>query len=108
MDGSMRADLAALRLMLGSVSTKDDAILTLCLGAAGDWIYDRVSSEYVQKREVQEAVLLLASRLYKRRQSPEGVAGWEDMGAVRVTSRDPDIERLIEQYVDAYKVLGIG
>ena len=44
--------------------------------------------------DVQEGVLLLASRLYKRRQSPEGVAGWADLGMIRIISTDPDIERL--------------
>jgi hypothetical protein len=105
---STRADLDRLRAMLGMQSTKDDALLTICLEAAGNWIYDRVETKYVLEAEVQQAILLLASRLYKRRQSPEGVAGWEEMGAVRIIARDPDVERLIEQYVCTYKVLGIG
>ena len=105
---AIKADVDQLRAMLAMVSTKDDGHLSLCLEAAGAWIYDRVDSRYIQKSEVQQAVLLLAARLYKRRQSPEGVAGWEDMGAVRIISRDPDVERLIEQYVCAYNVLGIA
>jgi hypothetical protein len=103
-----RADLETLRVMLGVQSTKDDSILTMCLQAAGDWVIDRVLPSSVGRSEVQQATLLLASRLYKRRLSPEGVAGWEDMGAVRIIARDPDIERLLEQHIDTYKVLGIG
>lgn len=98
----------ALRMMIGAKSTTDDKILAVCLEAAGAWIYDRVRPSAVRTPEVVNAVLLLAARLYKRRLSPEGVAGWEDMGAVRVVARDPDIERLIEQHVDAYKVWGIA
>jgi len=80
----------------------------MCLESAGSWVYDRVLPGYVSKPEVQQAVLLLASRLYKRRSSPEGVAGWEDLGAVRILGRDPDIERLLEQYLDIYNVLGVA
>jgi len=103
-----RAALETLRAMLGMQSTKDDAVLSMCLEAAGNAVYDRVSPEFVHEAEVQQAILMLASRLYKRRQSPEGVAGWEEMGAVRIAVRDPDVERLLEQYIDAYKVFGIG
>ena len=105
---AIRADLDALRAMLGSKTTTDDKILGVCLEASGAWVYDRVRPESVRKPEVAQAVLLLAARLYKRRLSPEGVAGWEDVGAVRVVARDPDVERLIEQHVDAYKVWGIA
>lgn len=105
---AIRADLEALRVMIGTQSTKDDAILTLCLQAAGDWVYDRVLSDRIHRSEVQQAVLMMASRLYKRRMSPEGVAGWEELGAVRIIARDPDIERLLEQHIDTYKVLGVA
>lgn len=105
---TVKSGLDTLRTMLGIVSTKDDAILTICLEAAGHWVYDRVFTASVQTPEVQQAVLLLASRLYKRRQSPEGVAGWEEMGAIRIIARDPDIERLLEQHLNVYKVLGIA
>lgn len=105
---AVRADVDSLRTMIGAKSTTDDKILAICLEAAGAWVYDRVRPSAVRTPEVVNAVLLLAARLYKRRLSPEGVAGWEDMGAVRVVARDPDIERLIEQHVDAYKVWGIA
>lgn len=106
--GELRADLGTLRATVGTVSSKDDDILRRCLMAAGDWVYDRVLPTNVKRSEVQQAVLLLAARLYKRRLSPEGVAGWEDMGAVRVVARDPDIDRLLEQHIDAGNVWGIA
>lgn len=49
--------------------------------------------------EVAMATLLTASRLFKRRESPEGVAGFGDFGAIRVTSTDPDVERLLGPYI---------
>lgn len=48
---------------------------------------------------VTEAVLLLAARLYARRSSPTGVAGFGDYGVVRVTSADRDVESLLDPYV---------
>jgi len=105
---SVRADVDSLRSMLGRKSTEDDKLLAICLEAAGAWIYDRVRASDVRHPDVAQAVLLLAARLYKRRLSPEGVAGWDDMGPMRVVSRDPDVDRLIEQHVDAYKVWGIA
>lgn len=103
------ADLATLKLMLGTKTTADDAILSTCLTTAADWTRDRVRSGDYAHDDVQHAILLVASRLYKRRESPEGVAGFDDLGsAVRIVARDPDIERLLEQRLDAGKVWGIS
>jgi hypothetical protein len=105
---TVRADLDALRALVGAKTTEGDKVLSQCLEAAGAWVYDRVRPSAVKQPEVVQAVLMLASRLYKRRLSPEGVAGWDDLAAVRVVARDPDIDRLIEQYVDTYKVWGVA
>jgi hypothetical protein len=44
---------------------------------------------------IRQATIMLASRVYKRADSPLGVAGFSDLGAVRVSNIDPDINRLI-------------
>jgi hypothetical protein len=45
---------------------------------------------------VSYATILLAERLYKRVDSPLGVAGFGDMGAIRVSRyMDPDVELLL-------------
>lgn len=41
--------------------------------------------------EVTQACLLQASRIYKRKESPEGVAGFGDFGPIRVGRVDPDV-----------------
>jgi hypothetical protein len=41
---------------------------------------------------VAEATLLQASRLFRRKDSPEGVAGNSDWGLVRVPNLDPDVK----------------
>lgn len=51
--------------------------------------------EEIVPENIREATRILASRLFRRRLSPEGVAGFGDFGAVRVISRDPDIAALI-------------
>lgn len=49
--------------------------------------------------EIVQATLIQASRLYKRKDSPEGVTGSAEWGVVRLSRRDPDVWNLIEQYV---------
>ena len=44
---------------------------------------------------IKFATVLLATRLFKRMDSPLGVAGFGDLGVVRVTRIDPDIDALI-------------
>lgn len=47
---------------------------------------------------VKQATLILTQRLFKRLDSPLGVAGFGDLGAVFVRSVDPDVERLLAPY----------
>jgi hypothetical protein len=48
---------------------------------------------------VKQATLILAARLYKRRDSAEGVLAGFDFGPVRVGTRlDPDVEMLLSPY----------
>ncbi len=48
---------------------------------------------------ITQATLILASRVYKRADSPLGVAGFGDLGALRVSRSDPDYMNLISRYV---------
>lgn len=49
--------------------------------------------------EIHNATLLLAARLFRRKDSPEGVQGFSDLGVVRVSRYDPDYDALIGPYV---------
>jgi hypothetical protein len=49
--------------------------------------------------EIKNATLLKAARLFRRKDSPEGIRGFSDMGVVRVTRYDPDYDNLIGRYV---------
>lgn len=48
---------------------------------------------------VTKAAALLASRLHRRKDSPEGVVGSADFGLIRVTRSDPDVATLLAPYV---------
>lgn len=48
---------------------------------------------------VKQACILQAARIFKRNDSPLGVAGFGDMGVMRVSSRiDPDVAQLLDPY----------
>jgi hypothetical protein len=48
---------------------------------------------------ISQACVIQASRIFKRLDSPLGVAGFGEMGVVRVTSRlDSDVAQLVEPY----------
>lgn len=46
--------------------------------------------------EVVQAGLIQAGRLYKRKDTPEGVAGSADWGVIRMSRVDPDVQNLIQ------------
>ncbi|WP_433537595.1 hypothetical protein ACQPZK_07570 [Micromonospora sp. CA-249363] len=45
--------------------------------------------------EIERATLIQANRLYMRKDSPQGVAGNSEWGAIRLGKIDPDVEALI-------------
>jgi hypothetical protein len=48
---------------------------------------------------VKQATIIQSSRIYKRLDSPLGVAGFGDLGAIRVgRALDPDVEQLVMPY----------
>jgi hypothetical protein len=54
--------------------------------------------------DVQEACILKAAGLVNRKNSPNGVAGFGEFGAVRINRLDPDVIALLHPYVR----LGLG
>lgn len=49
--------------------------------------------------EITQATILQALRLFKRKDSPEGVLGSAEWGAVRVGRVDPDVMSLIQRFM---------
>jgi hypothetical protein len=48
---------------------------------------------------ITQAAALLAARLYRRKDSPQGVLGSAEWGVARVSRFDPDVENLIAPYI---------
>lgn len=92
---------------IGEITADQVDIMEDCLAAAISYLEWRTDGAlevededddplvYIVPDSLREAALLLTSRLFRRRLSPEGVAGFGDFGAVRVTTLDPDIEALV-------------
>jgi hypothetical protein len=49
--------------------------------------------------DIAEAALIQASRLYKRKDSPEGIIGSAEWGVRNLSRRDPDVWNLIEPFL---------
>lgn len=78
---------------------------TEIVGAAG-WLDDTTKVRALARwgwpaipDGVTSAAALLAARLYRRKDSPQGVIGSADWGAIRVSRFDPDVETLIAPYI---------
>lgn len=113
MPGGTWPDIDEAELYIGEVNTDQVDVLEQCLNAAIAHIGFRCDGELaliqdtadpyyydeVVPEDLFNATLILTSRLFRRRLSPEGVAGFGDFGAVRVIASDPDIEMLITPYV---------
>lgn len=75
----------------------------------GIWTWDQSSTTRIRVTgsfgwpavpdDIEQAALIQASRLFKRKDSPEGVMGSAEWGVVRLSRRDPDVWNLIEPFV---------
>lgn len=51
--------------------------------------------DYTWRGDVVQGAVLLASRVFSRRNSPEGVAAFGDQGAIYVQRNDPDVAMML-------------
>lgn len=49
--------------------------------------------------EVKLATIVLGTKFFKRKDAPFGVAGFSDLGTVRIIQSDPDVKMLLDPYV---------
>lgn len=83
----------------------DSKPITGLLRTAGVWQTSatqrvRITARWgypVLPQVVTDATLLQAARLFKRRQSPEGVLGNTEFGMIRVSRVDPDVAALVDR-----------
>ena len=103
--GSVVADLATLKRYLGVRGTVDDALLDERLTTARWEIYHDVLEDRWGLPAVQEAVVVRAAELYKRRQTRDGQGGVPgETPLFEVGPRGADVEQLIGPHLDWSKV----
>ncbi|MEU0102396.1 phage gp6-like head-tail connector protein [Streptomyces sp. NPDC006267] len=76
--------------------------LALAAGGWGGGLRARITAQWgwpAVPDEITEATLIQAARLYRRKDSPEGVTGSAEWGVVRLSRRDPDVWALIEHFI---------
>jgi hypothetical protein len=80
-----------------TLSDAETANLQGCLDAAVDYLtaHTIFSASSPPSESVRQACMMITSRLYRRRQSPEGIAEFGDSGAIRVYTVDADVRALI-------------
>lgn len=99
--GALKDDLG-----IDEVDTRDDARLSSMLDAAVafvqrvhaggfDFTGDVGSTLPTPDADLVTGTLRLAGRWHTRRRSPDGLVAMAELGAARVPSFDPDIERLL-------------
>lgn len=96
-------DVDAVRAHIGldPADTFDDAWLAEAVDAAAD-VVERLRADllddlgaYTPTPSVHTGAVMLAARVYARRNSPTGLAQYGDLGAAIVPRLDADIERLL-------------
>jgi hypothetical protein len=55
---------------------------------------------------IEEATLLVATRLFKRKDAPYGVAQFGDIAAVQIVRTDLDVQELLQPYVRDVAMVG--
>lgn len=81
------------------IDNRDDVPLQDCLDAAITFV-ERIHPQYFVEgatvpADIKLGTLRLAGRWFTRRRSPDGLVSMADLGAARIPSVDPDIERLL-------------
>jgi hypothetical protein len=111
-DGTFDITWSANDIQLEPLNGKAGSIYTpyTRIRSVGDYLFPTLGEEATVKvtgtfgygavipTDVKQACNLLAIRQFKRYDSPLGVAGFGDIGVVRVSRVDPDIEALLGPY----------
>lgn len=105
-EGPATAELVAAQL---SLTTEPDALVTQAVNAANAWVRQQRVADIDAEAwpgDVELGTVMLAARLYRRRNSPDGVQAMTDAGAAYVARNDPDIAMLLQ--VGAYARPAVG
>lgn len=84
----------------------DDPNLVSAVAAANAVATRYLGDSAGQDEAGRAGAMMLAARLYRRRNSPDGVQAITDSGAAYVARTDPDVARLLR--IDQYAVPKVG
>lgn len=117
MPGWVKLDDLKSELGIELADTRDDVQLTRVLDAAiafvervrngqFDFAGDVLSDLPAPTADLKLGTLMLARRWHTRRRSPDGLVQMAELGSARVSSFDPDIDRLLRIGKHARAVVG--
>lgn len=87
---------------LGTLSSDDRQLMSEIVQAIDDHLGefydldDGSGGSIITRDDIRLARIMWAARLWKRRNSPEGIAGFGDLGIIRISRTDPDLASLLE------------
>lgn len=98
---ALAPDAAALQQWMGVKDPQPDVMARMIesVAAARGMIETRCTVPATYPDAMRTAVLITAHRLYTRKDSPDGVASFGELGAVNVSTFDGDVEKLISPYL---------
>ena len=81
-------------------SPEDEALLGRVVGAVIAHIAHthELPADVEQADDWDQAHIMQAARLWDRRNTPNGIGGFGDFGAVRISRLDPDVAELLAPY----------
>jgi hypothetical protein len=82
----------------------DDSLVEAARDAAVAYVENRTGRAWGDAEsgvppDLRLGTVMLAARLFKRRDSVDGTVGFADVGIIRLGARDSDIERLLVPYL---------
>lgn len=81
--------------LTGDDLTLLELVITAVTAHIGDHYY--LSDPMTESQEL--AIILQASRLWRRRDTPEGIIAFDEVGAIRVSRIDGDVQTLLTKKV---------
>ena len=93
-----RDDVETWLVDAGAVGTFDETLLDRIIAgvdAHAARFYDLTDADDGTDDERDQALIMECARLYTRRHSSSGYVGTDELGAVRVTSFDPDVRTML-------------
>lgn len=87
------------KFTLPSDGSDERALLDLVVSAVVEHISEFYCVEAPFSPAQQIAALMQSARVWRRRDTPEGVVAFDELGAIRVTRLDPDVAALLTRKV---------